>query len=236
MVRTYAFNPSTQHSASLPGARERESYLQHAIIPHRPSSPQHLPYLPFPIEMQTHPLDASFSTTSSSSSSGHNPMEGSLTIFGIRSVIIDGQLYYQPIDSDLQRAITQQVNAMGISKSNSSNSSTSSPPQDPGPELGHSGPKNLTDNNSQAMFTAMHMASALVITPENRMMMGGQENGGVLPVEKHFSEYDPAIRRNMVGGALPAIKQEKAGHTVEVRSVSKGDIQGCHFSWLIQRI
>src|SRR3569833_123500 len=98
MVRTYAFNPSTQISESLPGAKEREPY-QHSIhaepyqhpIHAEPNqqlsdtSPSPLPYLPFPFELQNHPLDASFSTTSSSYVPS-SIVEGAWKIFGIRTV------------------------------------------------------------------------------------------------------------------------------------------------------
>lgn len=62
------------------------------------------------------------------------------------------------------------------------------------------------------MFTAMQMMSAHSMLQENEFPMN-QPIPTSLPNEKHFSEYDPAIRRNVVGG-LPAIKPEKGAAAV----------------------
>lgn len=189
MVRTYAFNPSTQITESLPGSKtKRESYPQPINeMAHQKqhqqfdTSPPQLAYVPFPMEMQGHSLDSSFS--SSSSASIPSVVEGAWKIFGIRTVTIDGQTYYQPINPEIQRMINRQVENMGIMNKPSN---STSPPQDPCP----------INEGNHALLATMHLAASQSMDAINHKMQ-----------EKHFSEYDPAIRKNAVG--LPLIHPGK---------------------------
>lgn len=171
MVRTYAFNPSTQHSATLPGARERDR--NKSLSSSQPSMNTPSTFLQ---EIQNSPLDSSFSSTHSSVSP--SIVEGSLTVLGIRTVLIDGQTYYQPIEPELQRLLNQQLSNMGFSQA-----SATAAPQDPAP-------KHHQDAHSKAMLAALHIASQMNGFDGKAMAVaygaGPRKNGRIM--EKSFSE------------------------------------------------
>uniref|UniRef100_A0AC34FHZ1 Uncharacterized protein n=1 Tax=Panagrolaimus sp. ES5 TaxID=591445 RepID=A0AC34FHZ1_9BILA len=194
MVRTYAFNPSTQ-SAGLPGNRkpppeilQQDQHLSQLPLDASQSFPQQKVYEVF----QQHPFDASLS--SSSLSSGPSPPQiipGSTQLFGIRSILIDGQHFYQPIDPQLNQLINKEFASLGIinNSTRNNNNNNSIPPADPGPSN-----QNYLSHNSVGL-AAFHIANQPYLNASQTFAHSQTRSDS----SKTFSEFDPAIRNNQVG-------------------------------------
>uniref|UniRef100_A0A914Y3M5 CCDC66 domain-containing protein n=1 Tax=Panagrolaimus superbus TaxID=310955 RepID=A0A914Y3M5_9BILA len=210
MVRTYAFNPSTQ-SAGLPGNRkpppevlQQDPHLIQLPLNDSQSFPQQKVYEVF----QQHPFDASLS--SSSLSSGPLPPQiipGSTQLFGIRSILIDGQHFYQPIDPQLNQLINKEFATLGIINNSNRNNNNSikhdfNHPSDPGPSN-----QNYLSNNSVGL-AAFHIANQPYL---NASQTFAQSQISRSDSSKAFSEYDPAIQNNHVG--IPVVRNQKTLHS-----------------------
>jgi hypothetical protein len=149
MVRTYAFNPSTQNTADyLPGASNH--HLSNITLPPlNVQTNQH--FQPPNAHHNQHfqpPEQCPFSVYYKNTNSQQRITEDDTAVFGIRSVIINGQRYYQPVDQHLNRLLNEQFQSLKSSpaltqRSNSLNeirrdafpaaihSIALAPPQDP---------------------------------------------------------------------------------------------------------
>uniref|UniRef100_A0AC35FMK3 CCDC66 domain-containing protein n=1 Tax=Panagrolaimus sp. PS1159 TaxID=55785 RepID=A0AC35FMK3_9BILA len=200
MVRTYAFNPSTQ-SAGLPGSRkppqellEQDRHLTHIPLDASQTFPQQKVYEVF----QQHPFDASLSSSSLSSGPlAPQIIPGSTQLFGIRSILIDGQHFYQPIDPQLNQLINKEFATLGIINNNINRSNNNlhkndyNPPADPGPSN-----QNYLSQNPVGL-TAFHIANQHShLNPSQSFSHSHISRTDSL---KAFSEYDPAIQKNHVG-------------------------------------
>ena len=212
MVRTYAFNPSMQ-SAGLPGSRRPPPELRQESPPHLPSALRQLPQEKVYEVFQQQPFDASISASSlSSGPSMPQIIPGSTQLFGIRSVIIDGQQFYQPIDPQLNQLINKEFASLGIINNGGNNNNIpsrkhdQSPPSDPRPSN-----QNYSTQQNAGALAALHLATQPYFAPSN--MSHSYSNSSELSNSRNqpflrsdslkaFSEFDPAIQKNHVGISL----------------------------------
>lgn len=208
MVRTYTFNPSTQ-SAGLPGSRTIPSEVNH--VKYRKSEPdfdvsQHLNTTLSSLTVFPNPtnLEASLSSSSTiSNETGSIPqiIPGSTQLFGVHSILINGQQFFQPIDPQLNYLINKEFAQLGLLKNDRQNSATPSDPV-------QSKKNSYDDQHHRSTMAAMQMAnqhhmslshshsnlSTILETKPN------QHYSETMPkLEKAFSEFDRAIQHNSVG-------------------------------------
>lgn len=118
MVRTYAFNPSTQ-SAGLPGSRKPPPELED--LRYQQQIKSNNDYSDSDILNKISNFDSSLSSAStndhqipSTSTSTPYILPGTTQLFGVRSVLINGQQFYQPIDPQLNYLINKEFASLGL--------------------------------------------------------------------------------------------------------------------------
>uniref|UniRef100_A0A7E4W1N6 Ovule protein n=1 Tax=Panagrellus redivivus TaxID=6233 RepID=A0A7E4W1N6_PANRE len=222
MVRTYAYNPSTQ-SAGLPGSRKPPPELANNNAPRRvPVAEQRqiqyngdqMPFMHqvFPPE-EPRNLDASLSSGSSlGSASSSQYVTGNTQLFGIRSVLINGQQFYQPLDSHFNMLINKEFAKLGILNDAAPRNNNEMPPNDPTPVnyrpqmqlMGQ--PQLLGYQPAGQIYPGFPIASAVFHASTGNLAYQNvakpQQSQDALRRSdsmKAFSEFEPAIQRNQVG-------------------------------------
>ncbi|KAI6176453.1 hypothetical protein M3Y97_00799700 [Aphelenchoides bicaudatus] len=141
MVRTYHFNPSLQTSNHLPGVSDSHPTNSVAVPLRTPPRVRQKALT----SKEECPFSLHYKEMNMPNESHHNKlMEDETTVFGVRSVVIDGQRFYQPLDQHLNRALNDQFAALkpqfhyqpNVSKHNDPVSTAlmkfaEHPPQDP---------------------------------------------------------------------------------------------------------
>ncbi|KAE9553402.1 hypothetical protein FO519_003361 [Halicephalobus sp. NKZ332] len=213
MVRTYAYNPSTQ-SAGLPGSRkpppelEEENYRQPQVVENKVyRTPPPFNNLP--------PQNLDVSLSSSSTGSNDIPtrpqiVSGSTQLFGVRSILINGQQFYQPIDPQLNYLINKEFAAIGLLGNQRESSAA---PSDPAQSQRTSAQKKNDFQHQQTTMAFFQMATQPQVfhslSYSNLPQLNNSNNSSnsqslsqQIPRSdsvKAFSEFGRAIQRNSVG-------------------------------------
>jgi len=209
MVRTYAYNPSTQ-SAGLPGSRKPPPELDEENYNQPVENKVYRTPPPFN-NLQPQNLDASLSSSSTGSNdipTAPQIVPGSTQLFGVRSVLINGQQFYQPIDPQLNYLINKEFAALGlIGNRNESSRIPSDPTQS---QRNSAQTKQNEFQHQQATMAAFQIATQPqmfhALSHSNLPQLSNSNNyqpfSQSLPRSdsaKAFSEFDRAIQRNSVG-------------------------------------
>ena len=209
MVRTYAYNPSTQ-SAGLPGSRKPPPELEEDNYKQPVENKVYRTPPPFN-NIQPQNLDASLSSSSTGSNdipTAPQIVPASTQLFGVRSILINGQHFYQPIDPQLNYLINKEFAALGLIGNQRESSRI---PSDPTQSQRNSfQPKRNEFQHQQATMAAFQMATQPQIfhsvshsnLSQSNNFSNSQSLSQSIPrsdSEKGFSEFDKAIQRNPVG-------------------------------------